>query len=178
VDIRVLIGREETGLDFPSRTSALKFSTPPSAMSSGWKSRQWLDSRGALHGRPQQVTDDLATTAAAADSAAILTAASTGTRTVRACDGIIYRTMLTIRSNIMAAIAVSASDEKRITRLAKRLGLRSKAGVVRLAVEELERRVSRESLGSEIREYVRKHGNVDRRENASLSAAGVARDDT
>lgn len=77
----------------------------------------------------------------------------------------------------MAAIAVSASDEKRITRLAKRLGLRSKAGVVRLAVEELERRVSRESLGSEIREYVRKHGNRDRQENASLNAAGVARDD-
>jgi hypothetical protein len=77
----------------------------------------------------------------------------------------------------MAAIAVSASDEKRIARLAKRLGLRSKAGVVRLAVEELERRVSRESLGSEIRDYVRKHGNRDRQENASLSAAGVARND-
>ncbi len=78
----------------------------------------------------------------------------------------------------MGAIAVSATDERRIVRLAKRLGLRSKAGVVRLAVDELERRVARDQLGSAIREYVRKYGRLDRVENASLRSAGVARDDS
>ncbi len=78
----------------------------------------------------------------------------------------------------MGAIAVSATDERRIVRLAKRLGLRSKAGVVRLAVDELERRVARDQMGTAIREYVRKYGHLDRRENASLGPAGVARDDS
>ena len=77
----------------------------------------------------------------------------------------------------MGAIAVSATDERRIVRLAKRLGLRSKAGVVRLAVDELERRVARDQLGAAIREYVRKYGCLDRRENALLGTAGVARDE-
>ena len=75
----------------------------------------------------------------------------------------------------MGAIAVSAEDERRIVRLGKRLGLRSKAGVVRLAVDELERRVEREQLGVAIRQYVQKYGRLDRRENAAVSAAGVAR---
>jgi hypothetical protein len=77
----------------------------------------------------------------------------------------------------MGAIAVSATDERRIVRLAKQLGLRSKSGVVRLAVEELERRVARDQLGAAIREYVRKFGRLDRRENALLGSAGVARDE-
>jgi len=77
----------------------------------------------------------------------------------------------------MGTIAVSAKDEERIVRLAKRLGLRSKAGVVRLAVEELERRVARDQLGTAIREYVRQYGRLDRRENALLGTAGVARDE-
>jgi hypothetical protein len=77
----------------------------------------------------------------------------------------------------MGAIAVSATDERRIERLAKRLGLRSKAGVVRLAVDELERRVARDEMGTAIREYVRKYGRLDRRENALLGTAGVARGD-
>lgn len=78
---------------------------------------------------------------------------------------------------VMGAIAVSAEDERRIERLAKRLGLGTKAGVVRLAVEELERRVARQQMGTAIREYVQKYGRLDRRENAALGAAGVARDD-
>jgi hypothetical protein len=78
---------------------------------------------------------------------------------------------------IMGAIAVSNEDERRIVRLGKRLGIRSKAGVVRLAVDELEHRVEREHLGAAIREYVRKHGRLDRSENATLSGAGVARAD-
>ena len=77
----------------------------------------------------------------------------------------------------MGAIAVSATDERRIVRLAKRLGLRSKAGVLRLAVDELERRVARDQLGAAIREYVRKYGRLDRRENTLLGTAGVAREE-
>jgi predicted kinase len=77
----------------------------------------------------------------------------------------------------MGAIAVSAEDERRIARLAKRLGLGTKAGVVRLAVAELERRVARQQMGTAIREYVQKYGGLDRHENAVLSGAGVARDD-
>ncbi|TMA46337.1 MAG: hypothetical protein E6J83_06715 [Deltaproteobacteria bacterium] len=75
----------------------------------------------------------------------------------------------------MAAIAVSTRDERRIVRLGKRLGISSKAGVVRLAVDELERRVERQELGAAIRDYVRKYGRLDRRENAALGTAGVAR---
>ena len=75
----------------------------------------------------------------------------------------------------MGAIAISAKDEQKIVRLGKRLGVRSKAGVVRLAVDELERRVERQELGAAIRDYVRKYGRLDRRENAALSTGGVAR---
>ena len=77
----------------------------------------------------------------------------------------------------MGAIAVSPADERRIVRLGRELGVRSKAGVVRLAVEELERRVERGRVGAAIREYVEKHGETDRRENAALSAGGVVRND-
>jgi hypothetical protein len=82
-----------------------------------------------------------------------------------------------IRRLIMGAVAVSADDERRIVRLGKRLGVRSKAGVVRLAVDELERRVEREELGDAIRGYVRKYGRLDRQENRDLGAGGVARDE-
>lgn len=75
----------------------------------------------------------------------------------------------------MGAIAVSTEDERRIVRLGKRLGVPTKAGIVRLAVDELERRVDREQLGTAIREYVHKYGRLDRRENASVGAGGVAR---
>jgi hypothetical protein len=77
----------------------------------------------------------------------------------------------------MPAIAVSQIDERRIARLGRRLGVRSKAGVVRIALAELERRVERSEMGTVIREYVRKHGELDRRENARLGAAGAARDE-
>jgi len=83
-----------------------------------------------------------------------------------------------IGSNLMSAIAVSAEDERRIVRLGKKLGVRSKAGVVRLAVDELERRVERSQLGEAIQAYVDKYGQLDRAENLQLSTGGVARDDT
>jgi predicted kinase len=83
-----------------------------------------------------------------------------------------------IRGSMMSAIAVSAEDERRIVRLGKKLGVRSKAGVVRLAVDELERRVERSQLGEAIQAYVDQYGQLDRSENLQLSAGGVARDDT
>jgi hypothetical protein len=78
----------------------------------------------------------------------------------------------------MSAIAVSAEDERRIVRLGKRLGVRSKAGVVLLAGDELERRVERSQLGEAIQAYVDKYGQLDRAENLQLSTGGVARDET
>jgi hypothetical protein len=75
----------------------------------------------------------------------------------------------------MGAIAVSAADERRIERLGKKLGVRSKAGLVRLALGELERQVARREMRAAIRAYVEKYGDLDRRENAALSSAGIAR---
>ena len=77
----------------------------------------------------------------------------------------------------MAAIAVSDDDERRIVRLRRKLGVRSKAGVVRIALDELERRLERKEKAAVIREYVRKHGGLDQRENRLLSGAGVGRDE-
>jgi hypothetical protein len=85
--------------------------------------------------------------------------------------------MMRLGGRIMGAIAVSLADERRIARLGKKLGVRSKAGLVRLALGELERRVERREMSAVIREYVRKHGELDRRENAALGAAGVGRDE-
>ena len=77
----------------------------------------------------------------------------------------------------MAAIAVSPSDERRIVALGKKLGVRSKAGVVRLAVQELEQSVARRELTRAVRDYVRRHGPLDRAENAAMARGGVGRDD-
>ena len=78
----------------------------------------------------------------------------------------------------MGAIAASTADERRIDRLGRRLGVRSKAGLVRLALGELERQVARREMRAAIRAYVEKHGEIDRRENAVLSGAGIARNDS
>ena len=75
----------------------------------------------------------------------------------------------------MAAIAISKTDEARIERLQKKLRVRSKSGVVRLAVEELERRIEEREMVGLVREYVQKYGTLDRQENAELSPAAVAR---
>ena len=78
----------------------------------------------------------------------------------------------------MGAIAVSKIDEERIERLRQKLKIGSKARVVRLAVDELERRVEQNEMSGIVREYVAKYGKLDREENASLSPAAVARDET
>ena len=77
----------------------------------------------------------------------------------------------------MGAIAVSEADERRIVRLRKKLGMSSKAGVLRVALDELERRIERRERASVIRDYVRKYGSLDRRENRRLSAHGVGREE-
>jgi len=77
----------------------------------------------------------------------------------------------------MPAIAVCPDDQRRIVRLGKRLGVRSKSGVVRLALEELERHLERRELAAALGTYVRKFGTLDRRENAELRSGGVATDD-
>jgi len=92
---------------------------------------------------------------------------------LNACCGM----MSDIMSLIMGAIAVSSEDEKRIVALAKKLGVRSKAGLVRVAVDELERSVARREMTSAVRDYVRRHGHLDRAENAALGTGGVARDE-
>lgn len=75
----------------------------------------------------------------------------------------------------MGAVAVSNEDERRIERLQKKLRVRSKAGVVRLAVKELEERIEEGEMVTLVREYVEKYGTLDRNENAQLTPAGVAR---
>jgi len=77
----------------------------------------------------------------------------------------------------MAAIAVSLADDRRIVRLGKQLGVASKAAVVRLAVDELERRVARDAMRRAVSDYVERYGAVDREENLRISAGGVARDE-
>lgn len=78
----------------------------------------------------------------------------------------------------MGAIAVSPDDERRIVQLGKRLGVRSKSGVVRLAVQELERKVERQELAKSLRTYVEKYGALDRKENEELTQGGIARDES
>jgi UPF0288 family protein (methanogenesis marker protein 3) len=76
---------------------------------------------------------------------------------------------------MMAAIAISKTDEARIERLQKKLRVRSKSGVVRLAVEELERRIEDREMAGLVHEYVQKYGILDREENKELGPAAVAR---
>ena len=82
-----------------------------------------------------------------------------------------------VRLHRRIAEELEHDDERRIVRLRRKLGVRSKAGLVRIALDELERRLERREKAAVIREYVRKHGGRDRRENRLLSGAGVGRDD-
>ncbi len=77
----------------------------------------------------------------------------------------------------MGAIAVSAADEERIARLVERVGVRSKAAVVRIALDELERVMARRELATAVRDYVRRHGDLDRRENAMIAGGWAVHED-
>ena len=75
----------------------------------------------------------------------------------------------------MGAIAVSDRDEQQIERLRKALRIRTKSGVVRVALKTLEERTEVERLRGAIQESVRRCGTADARENQELYPAGVAR---
>ena len=77
----------------------------------------------------------------------------------------------------MGAIAVSREDETQINRLMKEMKLKSKSSVVRAALHILCEQLDRERLHAEIRESVQTCARADRKENLSLSGAGIARDE-
>ena len=75
----------------------------------------------------------------------------------------------------MGATAVSKEDEAQIAALMRELGVKSKAGVVRAALQTLSQQVERERLRSEIEESVRKCARADQAENLVLAGGAVAR---
>ena len=76
---------------------------------------------------------------------------------------------------LLGAIAVSRADEVRIVELMRELGVKSKASVVRAALQTLREQLERERLRSEIQESVRKCAQADYAENRSLAAGAVSR---
>ena len=79
------------------------------------------------------------------------------------------------RTVLLAAIAVSRADEVQIVELMRELGVKSKASVVRAALQTLREQLERERLRSEIQESVRKCAQADHAENRSLAAGAVSR---
>lgn len=75
----------------------------------------------------------------------------------------------------MGAIAVSKKEEEQIERLRKELGISTKSGLIRAALEALEKRTEEERLRREIQESVRRCAAADKEENRELFPAGVAR---
>lgn len=75
----------------------------------------------------------------------------------------------------MGAIAVSREDEVQIVELMRELGVKSKARVVRAALQTLRQQLEREKLRSEIQESVRKCARADRAENRVLARGAVSR---
>ena len=75
----------------------------------------------------------------------------------------------------MGAIAVSKQDEGQIDELMRELGAKSKAQVVRAALQTLRERLNQERLRSEIRESVKRCAEADRKENRLLAPGGIAR---
>ena len=75
----------------------------------------------------------------------------------------------------MGAIAVSKEDEGQIGELMRELGVKSKAQVVRAALQTLRERLEQGKLRSQIRESVQRCARADRRENRLLASGGVTR---
>ena len=75
----------------------------------------------------------------------------------------------------MGAIAVSKEDDGQIGQLMRELGVKSKAQVVRAALQTLRERLEQEKLRSQIRESVQRCARADRRENRLLASGGVTR---
>ena len=75
---------------------------------------------------------------------------------------------------IMGAIAVSKRDEKQIEKLRKELRIPTKSGLIREALDALEKKTEEERLRREIQESVRRCAAADKKENGKLFPAGVA----
>jgi Arc/MetJ-type ribon-helix-helix transcriptional regulator len=75
----------------------------------------------------------------------------------------------------MGAIAVSKQEEEQIEKLRRELGIASKSGLIRAALNALEKKSQEEKLRREIRDSVNRCAAADREENKELFLAGVAR---
>ncbi len=75
----------------------------------------------------------------------------------------------------MGAIAVSKKEEQQIEKLRKELGIATKSGLIRTALNALEKKTQEEKLRREIQESVRRCAAADVEENRDLFLAGVAR---
>ena len=75
----------------------------------------------------------------------------------------------------MGAIAVSKKEEQQIESLRKKLGIPTKSGLIRAALEVLEKRTEEQRLRREILESVRRCAEADKEENQALFPAGIAR---
>jgi len=75
----------------------------------------------------------------------------------------------------MGAIAVSKEDERQIGELMRKLGVKSKSHVVRVALRTLRDRLDQEKLRTQIRESVQRCAEADRRENRRLAPGAVPR---
>ncbi len=75
----------------------------------------------------------------------------------------------------MGAIAVSKKEEHQIERLCKELKIPAKSGLIRPALEALDKKTEEERLRREIQESVRRCAAADKKENRELFPAGVTR---
>jgi hypothetical protein len=87
---------------------------------------------------------------------------------------IIYFIIKFIRRCIVGAIAVSKETEQQIERLRKALGIPTKAGILRVALQTLEEKTEKERLRVEIGESVRRCAVADQEENQALFPASAA----
>lgn len=84
------------------------------------------------------------------------------------------RLISTLMRLVMGAIAVSKGDEKQIERLRKELRIPTKSGLIRVALNALEKKTEEDRLRREIQESVRRCATADRKENLELLPAGIA----
>lgn len=75
----------------------------------------------------------------------------------------------------MGAIAVSKKEEQQIEKLRKELGIPTKSGLIRAALNTLEEKAEEESLRREVQKSVRRCAAADKDENRELLNAGIAR---
>jgi len=68
----------------------------------------------------------------------------------------------------MGAIAVSKKEERRIEELCKKLGISTKSGLIRAALEALEKQTEEKRLRLDILESVRRCAAADKQEHQIL----------